>query len=338
MVTFRKRRTGAIAAAAIAAVIAASPALAADVLRIGLLKSAGSTAVYLAQDKGYFAAEGLDAQFMFFDAAQPIAVAAVANGIDIGSVGTSAGMFSLGAQGVLKLIGGQSREYPGFQTLAFLESNKAYAGGLKSYAQLGGHSVAVAQIGSGSHYSVTLIAAKYGVPLDQIRILPLQSISNQLSAVTGGEADAAVIAGTPVLPAIERGDVRLMGWVGDAVPWQIGAIFTSTKFDTEHHDLVERFLRAFRKGAQEYHDAFTGPDEKRRDGPSAPAVLAVMAKYTGQPADRLKQAIAYIDPKGRLDLKDMQRQIDWFVSQGLLKGQPKIDDMIDKRTVVPLPN
>jgi hypothetical protein len=32
----------------------------------------------------------------------------------------------------------------------------------------------------------------------------------------------------------------------------------------------------------------------------------------------------------------MQRQIDWFRSQNLLKGDPKIEDMIDKRTVVPL--
>jgi len=34
----------------------------------------------------------------------------------------------------------------------------------------------------------------------------------------------------------------------------------------------------------------------------------------------------------------MQRQIDWFRSQGLLKGAPTIEDMIDKRTVVALPN
>lgn len=317
---------------------AAMPGKAAEPIKIGLLKSAGSTAVYLAQDKGYFAAEGLDASFEFFDAAQPIAVAAVADAIDIGSVGTSAGMFSLGAQGVLKLIGGQSREYAGFQTLSFLVSNKAYDGGLKSFDKLGGHSVAVAQIGSGSHYSVTLIAAKYGIPLDTIRILPLQSIPNQISAVTGGQADTSVIAGTPALPAIDRGDVRLLGWVGDQVPWQIGAIFTSTKTDMTRHDLVERFLRAFRKGAQEYHDAFTGPGETRHDSPTAPEVLAVMEKYTGQPAARLHKAIAYIDPEGRLDLNDMQRQIDWFRAQGLLKGTPKIEDMIDKRTVIALPN
>lgn len=309
----------------------------AEPIKIGLLKSAGSTAVYLAQEKGYFAAEGLEAELMFFDAAEPIAVAAVANAIDIGSVGTSAGMFSLGAQGVLKLIGGQSREFPGFQTLSFLVSNKAYDAGLQSFKDIGGHSVAVAQIGSGSHYSVTMIADKYGIDLKTIRVLPLQSISNQLSAVTGGQADMAVIAGTPVLPAIERGDVRLLGWVGDQVPWQIGAIFTSTKTDNERHHLVERFLRAFRKGAREYDEAFASPDQKRRDGATAPEVLAVMAKYTGQPAERLKMAIAYIDPEGRIDLRDMQRQIDWFRAQGLLKGEPKIEDIIDKRTVIALP-
>jgi len=246
-------------------------------------------------------------------------------------------MFSLGAQGVLKLIGGQSREYPGFQTLSFLVSNRAYAAGFTSFKELGGHSVAVAQIGSGSHYSVTLIAAKYGVDLATIRILPLQSIPNQLSAVTGGQADAAVVASTQALPAIERGDVRLLAWVGDEVPWQIGAIFASTKTVNERHDLIEGFLRAFRKGAHDYHDAFVGPGETRQDGPSAAEVLAVTAKYTGQPAERLRKAVAYVDPEARVDLRDMQRQIDWFRAQNLLKGNPRIEDMIDKASVIPLP-
>ncbi len=325
------------ALAMLVAVVLTAPNASAEDIKIGLLKAASSTAIYLAKDRGYFAAEGLNAEFLFFDAAAPIAVAAVAGAVDIGSVGTSAGMFSLGAQGALKLISGQVREFPGFQTLSFLVSPKAYEAGLKSFKDLGGHSVAVAQVGSGSHYSVTLIAAKYNIDLASIRILPLQSISNQLSAVTGGQADTAVIAGTPVLPSIERGDVRLLGWVGDQVPWQIGAVFVSTKTDTERFDMVQRFLRAFKKGMQEYHDAFAGPDDKRRDGPNEAAVMEVMAKYTEQPIARLKQAIPYIDPQGRIDIEDMQRQIDWFRSQNLLKGEPKIADMVDARTVIPLP-
>jgi hypothetical protein len=65
-------------------------------------------------------------------------------------------------------------------------------------------------------------------------------------------------------------------------------------------------------------------------------VLGIIAKYTGQPVARINKAIAYIDAEGRLDLDDLQRQIDWFRSQNMLKGDPKIGDMIDKRVVIPL--
>ncbi len=335
MVNRRALRLACISA--IAGAILFSGCASAEDLKIGLLKVAGAAPVYIAKEKGYFAAEGLDAQLTYFDAAAPIAVAAVSGDIDIGAVGTSAGMFNLGAQGALKIIAGQAREFPGFQTLTMVVSNRAYEAGLRSFKDLGGHSVAVSQIGSGTHYSVTLIAKKLGIDLGTIRILPLQSIPNQISAVKGGKADAACVTSTPVMPAIERGDVRLLGFVGDVAPWQIGAVFTSTKTDTENHACIERFLRAFRKGAREYHDAFTGPGETRSDGPAAPEMLAIMSKYTGQPVERLKLAIAYIDAQGRLDLKDLQRQIDWFRSQNMLKGDPKIADMIDKDTVMPLP-
>ncbi len=321
----------------VAAWFGIATAFANENITIGILKVAGAAPVYIAQEKGYFAAEGLNADFVFFDAAEPIAVAAVSGSIDIGAVGTSAGMFSLGAQGALKLIAGQAREFPGFQTLAFIASNHAYESGFKSYKDLGGRAITVSQIGSGSHYSLTLIAEKYGIELNTIRVLPLQSIANQISAVAGGQADGAVVTSTPVMPSVERGDVHLMGFVGDVTPWQIGAVFTATKTDSEKHAMIEAFLRAFRKGTRDYHDAFASADDKRRDGPTAPQVLAIIAKYTGQPVERLKLAIAYIDPEARLDLKDLQRQIDWFGSQNLLKGSPRIENMIDKRTVIALP-
>ena len=324
-----------IIAAFLAGTCLAGPARA-EAIKIGILKVAGAAPVYIAKEKGYFAAQGLDPELVYFDGAAPIAVATVSGDIDVGAIGTSAGMFSLGAKGELKLIGGQAREFPGFQTLTFVVSNRAYDAGFKSYAALAGRSIGVAAVGSGSHYSLTLIAAKFGIDLHSIRVLPLQSISNQISAVKGGQADGAIVTATPVMPAIQAGEVRLLGFVGDVTPWQIGAVFTSTKTDTERFAMIERFLAAFRKGLREYHDAFTGPGETRRDGPTAPEVLGIIATYTGQPVDRINKAIAYINPEGRLDLDDLQRQIDWFRSQNMLKGDPKIADMIDKRVVIPL--
>jgi len=62
----------------------------------------------------------------------------------------------------------------------------------------------------------------------------------------------------------------------------------------------------------------------------------VIAKYVGQTPDQVKQAIAYVDPDAKLDVKDLQHQIDWYVSQGMLKNHIDVNSVIDKRYVVPL--
>ncbi len=151
-------------------------------------------------------------------------------------------------------------------------------------------------------------------------MLPVQSVPNTISAATGGQADAAVMPLVPVAPSIDRGDVKLLGYVGDETPWQIQALFTTTKIANEQPDMVQRFLRAYRKGAREMHDAFTGPDGARRDGPEAAAVLALIAKYTGQSVAQAKLAIPYVDAEARLDVKDVLHQIAWYKQQNMVKG------------------
>jgi ABC-type nitrate/sulfonate/bicarbonate transport system substrate-binding protein len=85
---------------------------------------------------------------------------------------------------------------------------------------------------------------------------------------------------------------------------------------TNNKDLVERFLRVFRKGTAEYRAAFTGPDETRADGPTAPEVYAILAKYLGQPLDTIKLGVGYIAPDAQLDVNDVLHQIAWYKSQG----------------------
>ena len=56
----------------IAAVVAASPARAAEPLRLGLLQTLSPAPFYIAQERGYFRDEGLDLIFRFFQSAQPM--------------------------------------------------------------------------------------------------------------------------------------------------------------------------------------------------------------------------------------------------------------------------
>jgi NitT/TauT family transport system substrate-binding protein len=165
----------------------------------------------------------------------------------------------------------------------------------------------------------------------------VQSGANQASAVVGGQVDAAVVPETYVKSALQAGDAKLLGYVGDETPWQLGAAFTATRTANERRDTVERFLTAYKKGVREFHDAFTGPDERRRDGPTADAVVAIIAKYVGESPEKVRLATAYYDRDARLDVKDVLHQIAWYKAQGLIKGEVDGERLIDKRYVVPLP-
>ena len=148
-------------------------------------------------------------------------------------------------------------------------------------------------------------------------------------------ANAPVFA--RLLP-LEAGQVKLLGFVGDIAPWQLGATFTSTKTANERPDMVKRYIRAFIKGVHDYHDAFTGPDEKRQDTATAPEILGIIGKYVPQSPDQLKRAIPYFDREARLDFKDIKHQIAWYKSQGMLKDAVTGDEIIDTRYAVPLPS
>jgi NitT/TauT family transport system substrate-binding protein len=312
-------------------------AAAAEHIKIGIQKLEGQGPLFIAQEKSYFAAEGLDAELVYFNAAQPIAVGVVSGDLDFAVAGFGAGFYNLAAQGELRIIAAYVREAPSFQATAYVVSNRAYQAGMTSLKDFAGKSVAVMQIGSSQHYALGRLADKYGFDLKGVRVVAVQSGANEASAVVGGQVDAAVVPETYVKTALAAGDAKLIGWVGDETPWQLGSAFTSTKNANERGSIVEAFLRAYTKGVAEFHDAFVGPGERRQDGPTAPEVLAIVGKYVGESPEKVARAIPYYDREARLDVTDVLHQIAWYKEQGMIKGELDGATLIDSRYVVALP-
>jgi NitT/TauT family transport system substrate-binding protein len=318
----------------------ALPAQAADPMpiKVGVVQTLAVGPIFVADERGYFRDEGLDAQIVFFDAAQPIAIAAASGDIDFGCTGMAAAFYSLAGQGVLRIIAGGNREMPGFKNAGYIASNRAYDAGFTSLKQLAGKTAAVTQFGSQLHYDLGLIAEKYDIPLKDIHVAALQTNTNMSSALAGGQADLGVFPVTPAMALLSKNQVHLLAWVGDEVPYsQANTAFTATKIANDKRDTVERFLRAFKRGAKDYHDAFADDQEHRRDGPTAQAIIAILAKYTKQKEDTIDTAIPWLDAQLRLDAKDVRHQIDWFTEQGQMKGKVNAAEIIDKRYAVPLP-
>jgi NitT/TauT family transport system substrate-binding protein len=328
-----------VVATGVAALLSAGAAapLRAESIKIGTLKQAPYGIASVAQQKGYFKAEGLDVDIVTVDSAEPVPVGIVSGDLAFGICGTSAALFTLASQGALELIGGNQREVPHFQYEGIIASKRAYDSGLTAIGGFGGHSATVTVIGSPPHYGLALLADKYHVDLKTVRVLALQTIPNEVSAMVGGQADFGLLPATTILPSVDRGDVKLLGWAGDEVRWQLSIVITSTKTANTNPDLVQRFMRALRKGMRDYHDAFTGPGETRADQPSAPELYAMLGKFTGQTPQQLKAGIPYIDPEARVDAKDVAHQIEWFKAQGMVKAALDPATFIDKRYALTLP-
>ncbi len=318
-----------------ASVFAFSQFAHADKLKVGFPTAAPVAPIFIAQDKGYYAAEGLDVELVPFDAAGPIPVAITSGSVDIALAGSTASFFSLASQGAVKIIAGAVHEVPGFHAEAIVATNKGYEAGVKSLKDLGGHSLATTTIGSSFYYALGLVAEKYNIDLKSLRIVQTQQNANTVSAVAGDQVDFAVGTFTGFTPLIHEGKAKLLAYIGDEVPWQIAYLLTSAKLADTQPETVEHWLAAYRHAARDYHDAFTNAKGLREDQPTAPAILAIMEKYLKQSAERLEANIGYVDPEGRLDVPDVHHQAEWFTAQGLVKGKPDPDKIIASRYILP---
>jgi NitT/TauT family transport system substrate-binding protein len=314
------------------------PAFAADHVKVGISRISGYPGVPIAIVRGYFAAQGIDAEMVYFDSAQPISVGVASGDLDFGVSGSSVGFYTLAGQGQLRFLASSSSEMSGFNGLVAVVGTKAWEAGLKSPKDLPGHDIAITQIGTALHYCIGLIADHWDFPMSAVTVKPLQSNANVISSLIGGTVAAAVLPVSPVEPAITKGNVKILVEMSDIWKNSAGAVlFTSTKNANERGALIKRFLTAYRQGLQDFHDAFTGPDNQRRDGPLAPVILPIMADFTHVTPDEFDRTTPYADAQGRMQLADMNRQIAWFRAQGLMKADVHAADIIDMRYAIMMP-
>src|SRR3982074_344396 len=287
--------------------------------KVGVLRLSSSAPVFIAQDKGYFRDAGLDIELKFFDAAQPIAVAVTSGDIDFAITAFTAGLYNLAGKGTLKVIGGMSREKAGYPLIGYFASNKAYAAGLKMPKDLAGKRVAVTQVGSSFHYSLGLLADKYKFKLADVKVLPLQSLSNAAAALKGETVDAALLPISTARSLVDSGGAKFLGWAGDETPWQPGAVFASPK-TLPNGALVTKLLSALVRADREYHDVVLASvkDGKADINERTKPLLAIIAKYTNLPVEQVVGNCAYIDPDGKLDVKNVGNQISWLQEQGFV--------------------
>jgi len=308
---------------------------AADTVRLGLLRTLSPAPFYMAQGRGYFRDAGLEVTFRFFESAHPIAAAAVSGDIDIGVTALTGGFFNLAEKGILKVIGGGLHEEKGYEGSAILVSNKAFDAGLTSVAGLGGHSFAITQYGSSFDYLIGRLAEKGGFDLKSVQLRAVQQVPNMIAAVSSGQVDATIAIASQAKPLAAAGQAHIVGWIGDLVPYQLTALFTTGRMIQQNAATVQRFCKAYQRGVADYREAFLRRDTAGKpivDGKTDSAIANITVYvFTGDPnaRDKILNGIGYYDEGAALDVADVKEQLRSFKSRDLVKGDADPDSLID---------
>ena len=261
------------AALGLAALLAAATAQAQDALKVGALRLVSHAPTYIALERGYFDEAELDVELVYFEAAQPMAVAIASGRRRHRHHGHHRGLINLAEKGAVKVIGGALREEAGIPGQMILASKQAYDSGLTSPAELANRAFGITQPGSSFHYMALKVAEAEGIDTSTIRLQPLQGVGPIIAALKTGQIDAWSIvpnigAGLAASPEVEQ-----IGLVADYIPdYQVTTVFASSTLVGESPDVVERFLGAFSKGAADFNAALVDKaggrgGSRRRDRP-----------------------------------------------------------------------
>ncbi len=329
-----RRAVIATAGAAFAAGTLMSAALAQPLEKatVGALALSSSGPIFIAKAKGYFEKEGLDVDVKMFTSAQQVPVAVASGDVDFGVTGLTAGFYNLASKGAVTIIAAQSRDEPGFPLSAYMATNAAYDAGLKTPADLKGKRIAITTVGSTFHYMIGLLAHKHGFTVKDVTMVPLQDVPKMVAAFKGGQVDAIIAPSTVSRQLATDGAGKILGWVGDETPWQLGALFTAPATMKDRRPLVEKFVRAYKTALAEYHAAFNGKDAqgKMMKGPGYDELLGIIATATKQKPEIVAAGLPYVDPQARLLVDDVVNQVKFWQAEG------QVDKSLDPKSVMDL--
>lgn len=335
MKKFNRRQALALMGATLASGRFGTPAFAANKkIKVGALRFTSHSASFIAFERGYFADAGLDVEFTFFQAAQPMAVAIASGDIDYAVTAVSGGLINLAEKGAIKVIGGALSEEAGIAGQQILVSDAAFQRGIKTPADLNGATWAVTQSGSSFHYMGSKIAQAEGI---ELKFKPLQKVGAIIGALKSGQIDSWSIVPHIAKPLAGSGAVHMIGSVADYLPdYQVTTVFTSAKNAADNRDTTKAFLSAFSRGVDDYAAAMI---DKSGGDKGVDDMVDLIHKYVYVDRPREKAAPSIINGTMRinsgaaLNISSIEDQLKWFQAEDLIDKSITLDTLVDRSYV-----
>ncbi|HUK60947.1 MAG TPA: ABC transporter substrate-binding protein [Stellaceae bacterium] len=305
-------RRGWAPVAALAVLLLAGTAEAADTVSIGQVVSIAQSPYYVAVEKGYMEQAGITLDSGNFRGAQEMTSSLATGQLDVGMGAFSAGSFNAANQGLdLRAVAALGYQpSPVIATPPLVRKDLWDSGAVRSGKDLKGRKVAVNVPGSTPEYDLSLILSKYGMTLKDVDETML-GFPQMVVALANKAVDMAfVTAPFQAIPLRDGTAVLLEPEAGVTAGDITTVVFFSGKFLRERPDVGVRFLAALIQGAHETQGNYS----------KDPAMAQLLAKATGLKLADIEDSVAFqFDPD--LDIDKFQASIRREEKQHMLDGR-----------------
>jgi NitT/TauT family transport system substrate-binding protein len=264
--------------------------------------------IYIAEEEGYFAEQGLKIEYVKMKEA--VAFQALARG-DVDAWG---GLTAIGALNIIqrggniRFVAARGVYDPNGCAYNGLVVRKALidSGQLKTPAQLKGRNIAWYRA-SVEEYFLEKVLKKGGLTLNDVTKITIPPPAD-LGALTKGSLDATV-GGEPWVSRIKNAGVGLM-WIPiqNYLPaFMFGTIMYGPNLLEKNPDAGKRLMVGYLKGLRQYNQGKTARN------------LEIIANFTKLDKDLLKKACWAQAPKdGRIKFQSLEEFQNWAVTKGYL--------------------
>jgi NitT/TauT family transport system substrate-binding protein len=296
-------------------------------LKVGIFNYISYSPLYIAQQDGFFAEQGLDVEFVNFGTQSSEFIPALLSGqIDVGPYPFTSGVFNAIAQGTkVKYVADKGFLNPDSTCVTdvwAISKTVNDSGVLKDYSGLKGLKV-VSVNGGVFEYNLDTMLTQGGLTQKDVQLLTVNDSSARIAGLGSGSIDVAPLSEPWITRSQKDNSAVVWKPLAEVTPgFALGTIVYGPSMLDRGTDVGVRFMVAYLKAIQEFNQGKTDHN------------VALLAEFTKQDPAEIKAACwTSFKPDGKIDAAAMMKFQDWALQKGYITTALTVDQIIDNQFV-----
>ncbi|MBM4435562.1 MAG: hypothetical protein FJ028_10810 [Chloroflexi bacterium] len=294
-------------------------------VRVGELGTTGDGPLYIALEKGYFAQENIEVEFVRFGSALDMVAPLSAKQLDVGSGGIGAALFNAVSQGIpIKLVAETVRTPENWQSNAWFVRTDI-ADQVRTPADLKGRTVALAATCTVIDTELSVLLERGGLKRSDITVRTIPYADH--AAAFASRSIDFTYAFEPFNSTFRTTGVAKL-WLtgGSVIPNHVQSGIIYGPSIIEKPDVARGWMVGYLKGVREaykHYGSLPLPDD----------IAQILAKH-GQQKDVQRVKTTPLSPRnldGAIDRNSVQTDLNYFRTAGCVQNAPSLDQVIDNQ-------